>query len=237
MFFSKPSPTLSRAGISISFTIFIASPVSASIFSVSNAPSFFKPLKTAVIISKSDAAELLFAAGACTASLYAAIKSIEFLSIPSSTRYALTAPVIESIFGLIIGKSSPSSRAIVRKVLVTRSRFGSPNEIFETPRQVLQPSSVFTLCKALSVCLQADCSAETVIVRQSINTSLLSMPIASALSTILFAISNLPSAVFGIPFSSSVRPTTQAPYFLTSGKTVLRLFSSPFTEFTIGLPL
>ena len=172
-----------------------------------------------------------------TASLYALINSSEFLSMPLSTRNALTAPVIDSTFGLIIGKSSPCSIAMVRKVLLTSSRFGSPNEMFDTPRQVLQPSSVFTLCKASRVWRQAACSAETVRVRQSIYTSFLSMPTASALSTIRFAISNLPSAVFGIPFSSSASPTTDAPYFLTRGRTVARLCSSPFTEFRIGFPL
>ena len=69
------------------------------------------------------------------------------------------------------------------------------------------------------------------------NISLLFIPYISALSTIFLAISNLPSAVLGIPFSSRVNPTTQDPYFLTKGKIDCRDFSFPFTELTIVLPL
>ena len=63
------------------------------------------------------------------------------------------------------------------------------------------------------------------------------MPIASAASRIFFAIANLSSAFLGIPFLSRVSPTTEAPYFFTSGRTFLRYSYSPFTELTIGLPL
>ena len=80
------------------------------------------------------------------------------------------------------------------------------------------------------------CSAEAVRVKQSINTFSLGIPMSSALSRIFFAMATRSGAVLGIPFSSSARPTTQAPYFLTSGRTLLREFSSPFTELTIGLP-
>ena len=61
--------------------------------------------------------------------------------------------------------------------------------------------------------------------------------IAIALFSIFSAIANLPSAVFGIPPLSRVRPTTDAPYFLTRGSIASSDSSSPFTELTMGLPL
>ena len=109
--------------------------------------------------------------------------------------------------------------------------------MLDTPRTVFKPNSVLTLLTALSVSTTPSCSADAVSVRQSINTSSLGIPIEMALSNILFAISNLLSALLGIPFSSNVRPTTAAPYFLTKGNTVFNDFSSPLTELTIGLPL
>ena len=54
---------------------------------------------------------------------------------------------------------------------------------------------------------------------------------------ILSAISTRFSVVSGIPSSSRVKPTTDAPYFATIGKISVKDFSSPFTEFTIALPL
>ena len=45
------------------------------------------------------------------------------------------------------------------------------------------------------------------------------------------------SAVFGMPSSSRVSPTTAAPYFFTMGRMELNELSLPFTEFTIALPL
>lgn len=92
--------------------------------------------------------------------------------------------------------------------------------MLDTPRTVFKPNSVLTLLTALSVSTTPSCSADAVSVRQSINTSSLGIPIEMALSNILFAISNLLSALLGIPFSSNVRPTTAAPYFLTKGNTV-----------------
>ncbi len=63
------------------------------------------------------------------------------------------------------------------------------------------------------------------------------MPISTARFLIFSAIAKRSSAFFGIPFLSRVRPTTQAPYFFTRGRTFSSDSSSPFTELTIGFPL
>ena len=47
---------------------------------------------------------------------------------------------------------------------------------------------------------------------------------------------SLSSALRGMPVSSSVKPTTHAPYFFTSGKILSITACSPFTEFTTGTP-
>ena len=67
--------------------------------------------------------------------------------------------------------------------------------------------------------------------------SCLGIPIATALSIIFLAMATLSCAFLGIPFLSSARPITAAPYFFTIGRMLLRDSSSPFTELTIGLPL
>ena len=51
------------------------------------------------------------------------------------------------------------------------------------------------------------------------------------------AISTLCSIDFGNPFSSIVRPITQAPYFLAIGKICSMCSFLPVTEFKIGFPL
>ena len=137
----------------------------------------------------------------------------------------------------MIGSVRPLWSAIVRNVRVISSRFGRPNEIFETPSTVLSPSSVLTLWRALRVSITPSCSAEAVSVRQSMKTSSLGIPYSIARRSIFSAIAKRPSAVFGIPPLSSARPTTAAPYFFTRGSIASRDSSSPFTEFTIGFPL
>ena len=67
--------------------------------------------------------------------------------------------------------------------------------------------------------------------------ALVGLGLASAAATIRRATTSRPSTVLGIPPSSSVRPTTAAPYFLHSGRMASRERCSPFTELTIGLPL
>lgn len=47
----------------------------------------------------------------------------------------------------------------------------------------------------------------------------------------------LPSTLAGMPFSSSVKQTTIAPYFETNGKTKSILDCLPFTELIKGFPL
>ena len=165
------------------------------------------------------------------------MKSTESLSIPARSLYALTAPMMPSILGLMIGRVRPLCSAIVRNVRVIVSRFGRPKLILETPRTVLSPSSLWTRFRALIVSITPSCSAEAVRVRQSMNTSSRGIPYSIALLSILSAIAKRPSAVFGIPPLSSVRPTTAAPYFLTRGSIASSDSGSPFTEFTTGLPL
>ena len=109
--------------------------------------------------------------------------------------------------------------------------------MLDTPNTVFKPSSCLTLYRAFKVSITPFCSADAVKVKQSIKIFCLGIPIDTALSMIFLAILNLPSAVLGIPPLSRVKPTTQAPYFLTNGSILFRLSSSPFTEFTIGLPL
>ena len=53
---------------------------------------------------------------------------------------------------------------------------------------------------------------------------------------IFSAIAKRSSALGGIPFSSSVRQTTAAPYLAMSGRIRLIEASSPLTELTRGLP-
>ena len=136
-----------------------------------------------------------------------------------------------------MGRSSPFSKAMVRNVRVTASRFGRPKEMLDTPRTVFSPSSVLTRCRASSVSLAPSCSAEAVKVRQSMYTSRFGIPSAVARSRIRLAMANRSAAFLGMPFSSSVSPTTAAPYFLTSGRIFCREASSPLTELTMGLPL
>lgn len=62
------------------------------------------------------------------------------------------------------------------------------------------------------------------------------MPQASHAFMIFSAIFMRARAVFGTPCSSTVSPTTAAPYFFTTGRIVRRERSSPFTELTIAFP-
>ena len=119
----------------------------------------------------------------------------------------------------------------------TRPLLGKPNEILDTPSTVWRPNCVLTILTAFNVSITAACSADAVSVRQSMKMFSFGIPISKALFIIFFAISNLFSAFGGIPSLSSVRPTTAAPYFLTIGNTFFSDSSSPFTEFTIALPL
>ena len=109
--------------------------------------------------------------------------------------------------------------------------------MLETPSTVLTPKRSFTMRTAFRVSRTASCWALAVRVRQSIYTSSRGMPAASAAATIFCASANRCSASAGIPFSSSVRPTTAAPYFLQMGRRRSSTACSPFTELTIGLPL
>ena len=139
--------------------------------------------------------------------------------------------------GLMMGRSSPFSSAMVRNVRVTASRFGRPKEMLETPRTVFSPSSVLTRWSASRVSFAPSCSADAVSVRQSMYTSRFGIPSAVARSRMRLAMANRSAAFLGMPFSSRVSPTTAAPYFLTSGRMFCSDASSPLTELTMGLPL
>ena len=71
----------------------------------------------------------------------------------------------------------------------------------------------------------------------SMTTSSRAMPYSAAVSYMSSAHSTRPSAVSGMPPSSSARPTTTPPYFSTSGNTAAMLSALALTEFIIGLPL
>ena len=139
--------------------------------------------------------------------------------------------------GFTMGMVSPASSALARNACVTSIRFGRPKEMLLTPSTVRSPSLSVTIRTARSVSPACSCCAETVSVRQSIHTSSRGMPASRARCRIFSAIANRFSAVSGIPSSSSVSPTTAAPYFFTRGSTVRRLSSLPFTEFTAAFPL
>ena len=121
--------------------------------------------------------------------------------------------------------------------MLTVSRCGKPNETFDTPKTVWTPSFSRTIRSASSVTFAASGSALTAMVRTSTNISFLSIPYAAAVSTIWRATANRPSAVAGMPFSSSVSATTTPPYFRTRGNTASIDAFLPFTELTKGLPL
>jgi hypothetical protein len=105
-----------------------------------------------------------------------------------------------------------------------------------TPSTVFRPSRSFTSLSAFRVSIARFCSALTVSVRQSMIRSLGAILSSLAASSILDATARRPSPLSGIPLSSRASPMTAAPYFLTSGSILARLFSSPETELIRTLP-
>ena len=77
---------------------------------------------------------------------------------------------------MMIGRSSPASSAISRKLWFSSSRLGSPNEMLETPSTVRQPSFSLTMRIALSVSTTSFCCTEAVSVRQSTKMASRGMP-------------------------------------------------------------
>ena len=71
------------------------------------------------------------------------------------------------MFGFIIGRVSPHCIASEINVEFTSSRFGRPNDIFDTPSTVFSPSFSVTMRSAFRVSFTPSCSAEAVRVRQS----------------------------------------------------------------------
>ena len=135
-----------------------------------------------------------------------------------------------------MAQSSPASRARVRKAEFIFSRAGRPKLTFETP-SVVRPPASWMRRRASSVTLAASGSEETVRVSVSMTTSSRAMPCSAAAAQMRSAQLTRPSAVSGMPPSSSVRPTTTPPYFFTRGRTAARLSAFALTEFIIGLPL
>ena len=145
--------------------------------------------------------------------------------------------IIAAVLGLTMGKSRPCAIANVKKLVVISVRFGKPKEILDTPSVQCSPNRSRTICMALSVSTALSCSADTVKVRQSINTSSFGIPCSNAACKMRCAIVKRSSAVAGIPFWSIASPITAAPYFLTMGSTRASTSGSPLTELTIALPL
>ena len=117
------------------------------------------------------------------------------------------------------------------------SRAGRPKDTLETPSTVPQPV-FFRISRRASRVTRAACpSALTVMVRGSNTRFRRSMPSASARARMRSAMASRPSAVAGMPASSSVSATATPPYFFISGKTAFMLASLPLTELIIALPL
>ena len=126
---------------------------------------------------------------------------------------------------------------MVRNALPSTSRSGRPKDTLLTPSTVPQPVFSRISFSASRVVCAAVPSALTVIVSVSKRISLLSIPYLAASARIRSAIFSRPSAVTGIPSSSSVRATRTPPYFCTSGKTASMTSCLPFTELIIAFPL
>ena len=62
----------------------------------------------------------------------------------------------------MMGKSSPASSAISKKLWLSSSRLGRPKEMLETPNRVRQPSCSLTMRIAFSVSTTSFCCTEAV---------------------------------------------------------------------------
>ena len=142
-----------------------------------------------------------------------------------------------SLMGLRMAASRPAASAMVRNAALTVSRWGRPKEMFETPSTVRTPSSCLQRRSASSVTRALSDPVEMVIVSASSTRFRRGMPRSSAARTMRRAISTRPSAVSGMPPSSSGRPTTTPPYFLARGRTFSRDSRLPDTELSSGIPL
>ena len=137
----------------------------------------------------------------------------------------------------MIPAERPFSMASVKNVLVMILLRGRPKLTFDTPSTVLTPKVSLIFFNASRVTEAFLISVLTVMVRESNIRSFLSIPYSFALFIIFSAIATRASAVSGIPVSSRVSATTQAPYFFAKGNTASILSCLPFTLFSRGLPL
>ena len=148
--------------------------------------------------------------------------------------------------GLTIARSSPASTAWCRNTLLSTARAPgeTPNDTFDTPREVFTPGiSAFTRRMPSIVSTADGFHSSSPVVSVNVSTSKIrssrSIPCSShTISVIRCAISTLRSAVLAIPTSSIVSAISAAPCSLASGATTSSLSrpASRFTEFTIGRP-
>ena len=111
-----------------------------------------------------------------------------------------------------MARSRPAAKAPARKVPLTRGLNGRPKLMLETPSTHRTPgSSRLTAEMASRMARGAVWSVEAAMHRQSMTTSWRGMPMASVAATIFLATARRPSAVGGMPSSSSVRPTMAQP--------------------------
>ena len=182
VFFSKPCPTSSSAGISSPLMI-SSGGIVFSISSVSCPACSRRPFTMARCSEtlSADPPALCCAApvrtsGAAVVFAYASIYALQPTSMPISAQNERYAFISSSLSGLMIPELNPRCIAIAKNVEVTSSRRGRPNEILETPSTVCTPSLWRMVSSASSVIIALSAPVLTVMASVSIITSLRSMP-------------------------------------------------------------
>ena len=141
------------------------------------------------------------------------------------------------LFGLMMAQDRPSFMAMAKNMEFMISRCGSPKEMLDTPSMECAWSSSLIPRTVSSVVRAELLSVEMVMARPSMTISSFSIPQAAASSMMRRAMASLPSALSGMPFSSSGRATRTPPYLAASGRIRSRLSRFPLTELIMGLPL
>ena len=109
--------------------------------------------------------------------------------------------------------------------------------MLDTPSTVCTPSSRRTRPMASRATAAPSGSELMVMASTSMTISFFSIPYFAASRMIRSATRTRPSAVSGIPFSSSASPITTPPYFAMRGNTASMDSCLPLTELTMGFPL
>ena len=149
--------------------------------------------------------------------------------------HADTELLILSLAGLAMAASRPWPMAMERKEALSRFLLGRPKDTLLMPRVVRQPIPL-SIERALSVS-RADLGSDAADSTTGSNmSSRSSKPISRAREMILAAIATFSSALPGMPFSSTRRQRTAAPYFPASPRTSSILLSSPVVELSKGFP-